>query len=112
MTSFRFAALLGAALALAPVGCGPVGKVEQQDIEVKPNSGLEQAKALLGNYAKGQPLGSEVTSFPNIVEEVRKADPTRADILEKGFAELQKPKVNVAAKAKDLLKQLEPRPNG
>ncbi len=112
MTNFRFAALLGAALAATPVGCGPTGRVEQETIEVKANSGLEQAKQLLANYAKGQPLGSEVTSFPNLVDEVRKADPTRADILEKGFAELQKPKANTAAKAKDILKQLEPRPNG
>ena len=50
--------------------------------------------------------------FPNLVEGVRKTDPARADILEKGFAELQKPKANTAAKAKEILKALEPKPNG
>jgi hypothetical protein len=94
------------------VGCGPPGRVEERTIEVKPNTELEQAKQYLKNYANGQPLGSEVTSFTHIVESVRRDDPTRAEILEKGFAELQKPGVNIAAKAKEILKQLEPRPTG
>jgi len=105
------AAALAAVLA-ASAGCGPAGTVKEETIEVKQNSSLEQAKLLLTNYSKGQPLGSETTSFGNIVDEVRKADPTRADILAKGFADLQKPKANTAAIAKDTLKQLEPRPNG
>ena len=113
MKNYRFAALalLGAPIA-GLLGCGPTGKVESQTIEVKQNAALEQAKQLLGNYSQGQPLGSETTTFQGLVDEVRKADPTRADILEKGFAELQKPKANTAAKAKEILKQLEPRPNG
>ena len=111
MTSYRYA---GAALlaAVTLTGCGPTGRVDEQTIEVKQNGALEQAKQILGNYAKGQPLGSEATSFAHIVEEVRKVDPTRADILERGFADLQKPKANTAAKAREVLKQLEPRPNG
>jgi hypothetical protein len=105
------AAALAAFLA-AFVGCGPPGKVKEETIEVKPRVELEQAKSYLQNYSQGQPLGSEVTSFPMLVEGVRKTDPTRADILEKGFAELQKPKVNTAAKAKEILKELAPRPTG
>jgi hypothetical protein len=108
----RFVAAAVAALLAVHAGCGPAGKVKEETIEVKQNSSLEQAKQLLNNYAKGQALGSEVTSFDDIVAEVRKADPTRGDILEKGFAELQKPKTNTATKAKEILKQLEPRPNG
>jgi len=104
-------AALTAALG-AFAGCGPTGKVKEETIEVKQNSSLEQAKQLLNNYSKGQPVGSEATSFNGIVDEVRKADPTRADILAKGFTELQKPKANTVAIAKDTLKQLEPRPNG
>lgn len=100
-------ALLIAALAMP--GCGPTGKVKEQQIEVKENSALEQAKQMLSNYAKGQPLGSEVTSFTGIVTQLRPTDPTRADILEKGFADLQKPKANTAAKAKEILKALEPK---
>jgi|SRR5262245_3691300 len=110
MKRFCYAAVLVFTATL--VGCGPTGRVQEQTIEVKPNSGLEQAKQLLTNYAKGQPLGSEVTSFTKIVEEVRTTDPARANILEKGFAELQKPKVNTAAKAKEILAELAPRQTG
>lgn len=112
--SYRFVATaaLFAALVGVCVGCGPPGRVQEQTIEVKPQADLEQAKQYLNNYAKGQPLGSEVTSFPGIVERVRASDPTRGEILEKGFADLQKPKANTTAKAKEILAQLAPRPNG
>ena len=95
--------------ALAAPGCGPPGRVNEESIEVKPNSGLDEAKQLLNKYAKGQPLGSEVTSFDNLVARVRETDPQRADILAKGFADLQKPKVDTRAKAKELLKAIEPK---
>lgn len=95
--------------ALAMPGCGPPGKVQEEVIEVKENTGLEQAKQYLNNYAKGQALGSEVTSFEYVVKKVRETDPTRADILEKGFADLQKPKADTKAKAKEILKALEPK---
>jgi len=41
------------------------------------------------------------------VNAVRQSDPAKADILEKGFAELQKtPPQGVAAKAKEILANL------
>ncbi|MCS6865041.1 MAG: hypothetical protein RMJ56_13535 [Gemmataceae bacterium] len=92
------------------VGCGPPGRVEERVIEVKPPpSQLEQAKQYLKNYANGQPLGSEAAGFTQLVESVRRDDPKRAEILEKGFADLQKPGINTAAKAKEILNQLEAR---
>jgi len=99
-------------LALAMTGCGPTGSVKEESIEVKPNPAIDQAKHLLNNYAKGQKLGSEVTSFDTIVADVRKTDPPKASVLEKGFAELQKPKVDTKAKAKEILAQLAPRTGG
>lgn len=107
--SFCAAVLLFPAL----IGCGQGGRVKEEAIEVKQDSGLARAKALLEKYANGQPLGSEAASFPNLVEEVRKTDPDRATVLEKGFADLQQAKspAAVKSKAKDLLKQMEPRPN-
>ncbi|AMV29243.1 hypothetical protein VT84_32915 [Gemmata sp. SH-PL17] len=109
MVRYRYAVAALLVAACAPIGCGPSGRVQEQTIEVKENSALEQAKQYLNNYSKGQALGSEVTSFTYIVEEVRKTDPARAKILEQGFAELQKPKAKTAAKAKEMLKQLEPK---
>lgn len=98
--------ILGSALLAAVVcsGCNP-GTPEVKTYQVKTASGIDQAKQLLERYANGSPLGSEVTSFPQIVSEVKKTDPQKADVLEKGLADLQKGG-DTAAKAKELLKQL------
>ena len=95
------------ALSTFAAGCNRAPR--EETIEVKPsNDPLEPARALLERYARGEPLGSEVTSFPQLVEDVRKVDPVRADILEKGLAEIQKNPSARAAKAKELLKKLAP----
>jgi hypothetical protein len=87
------------------VGCGgDVPKV--QTYEVKNNSGLDQAKRLLQAYSQGQPVGSESTDYGRIVEEVKKTDPQKAAILEKGFSELPKAGAALPEKAKALLQQL------
>src|SRR5260370_27903317 len=83
-------------------GCGG-GK---EPPEVKPQSGLERAKVILNDYAQGVPMGSEAMTFAEIVEEVRKTDPQKATILEKGFADLKRSPGNLRAKARELLKQL------
>ena len=61
---------------------------------------------ILNDYAKGVPMGSEAMTFEEIVEEVRKTDPQKATILEKGFADLQRSPGNRSGKARALLKQL------
>jgi O-phosphoseryl-tRNA(Cys) synthetase len=88
-------------------GCGD-GKVKEQDVEIKiPISPMEQVKSTLNRYAKGEPMGSEVGAFGDLVAKLRTVDAAKADILEKGLEEIKKaPKAQVAAKAKDLLKQL------
>jgi len=103
----RFARVIGASLLTATVlaGCGgDVPKV--QTYEVTNNSGLEQAKRLLQQYAQGQPVGSESTDYPQIVEQVRQTDPQKAVMLEKGFAELLRAGPALPEKAKALLQQL------
>ena len=98
---------LVAALALAvfAIGCGPGG----ERIEVKSaNDPLAQARAVLQRYADGQPLSSEVSSFPKLVEDVRQVDPAKADILEKGLADIQKASPSARpAKAKEVLQKLQ-----
>jgi len=84
------------------LGCKEKEKVYEQ----KGIAPIDQAKTVLQNYAEGKPMTSEVTTFPDIVEGVRKTDPAKADILEKGFADLQKNKDNLAPRAKELLKKL------
>jgi hypothetical protein len=82
-------------------GCG-----KDPPVEVKPQSGLERARVILNDYAQGAPMGSEAETFPEIVEEVRRTDPQKAAILEKGFADLKRSPGNLKAKARGLLKQL------
>lgn len=102
--------LLGMLLVIAAafIGCGPPGSVKEEVIEVKEQQASAQAVQLLENYAKGQALGSEVTTFPMLITNVRKEDPFRADILEKGLAELQKSKGGMKAKAKEILANMAP----
>lgn len=87
---------------LALVGCGP----GEMPVQVQPQSGLERAKTILNDYAAGAPMGSEAATFEEIVAEVRQADPQKAAILEKGFAELKRSPQNLRDKARALLRQL------
>ena len=90
-----FMALLGLC------GCG-----KDAPVEVQPQSGLERAKVILNEYANGAAMGSEAETFEEIVAEVRKTDPQKATILEKGFADLKRSPQNRSDKARALLKQL------
>ena len=91
-----FIALLGLC------GCGR----NSRPVEVQPQSGLERAKVILNDYAKGVPMGSEAMAFDEIVVEVRKTDPEKATILEKGFADLRRAPGNRSVTARELLKKL------
>ena len=85
---------------------GLCGCRQDPPVEVKPQSGLERAKVILNDYAKGVPMGSEAMTFDEIVVEVRKTDPQKATILEKGFADLKRAPGNRSATARELLKKL------
>jgi len=88
-------------------GCLPALKEEQ--IEVKPsNDPLSAPRAVLERYARGEQVGSEVTSFPKLIEDVKAVDAARGAALEKGLAEIQKSPGSRATKAKELLKKLAP----
>jgi len=88
---------------LALCGCGR----SSPPVQVQPQSGLEQAKVILNDYANnGIPIGSEAATFEEVVAEVRKTDPQKAIILEKGFADIKRSPKNPRDKARALLKQL------
>ncbi|QEL14726.1 hypothetical protein [Limnoglobus roseus] len=100
---FRTCQLLAVLVTLAgAVGCGGP-KEESISVKVDP---MVQVKSTLERYANGQPLGSEVTSYDYMVNEVRKVDAAKADILKAGLEDIQKTKGSPAAKAKDLMKKL------
>ncbi len=94
---------------MAVTGCGH-GGVKEETIQVKAaNDPLHMPKSILQRYADGQAFGSEVSSFPAMIESVRKVDKERAEILEKGLDELQKASEGERpAKAKELLAKLQP----
>jgi hypothetical protein len=75
-------------------------------VAVQTQGGVERAKVILNDYANGVPMGSEQMTFEEIVEEVRKSDPQKATILEKGFADLKRSPQNRSGIARTLLKQL------
>jgi hypothetical protein len=102
----RFSLLAVPALAVVLSGCG---LPREQSIQVKTKDPFQQPRAALQRYVEGQPMGSEATSFPKMVEDVRGVDQALAEILEKGFADLQKtPPAARPAKAQALLEQLPP----
>jgi hypothetical protein len=104
------AVALTAAVLLA--GCGPDGKVKQEDITIPNDTPLKRATNLLESYAKGQPLGSEVSTYDKLVTELKAVDAQRGEILEKGLEELKKTKgPATAAKAKEILAKLAPKMN-
>lgn len=94
---------------LLVVGCGP-GPRPEQTIEVKAsNDPLELPRSVLRQYAAGQPMGSEAAGFEAMIDAVRKSDAARADLLQKGLADIQA--ANPAARsamAKTLLDKLQP----
>jgi len=51
-------------------------------------------------------MGSEAATFEEVVAEVRKTDPQKATILEKGFADLKRSPQSLRDKARALLRQL------
>lgn len=83
-------------------------------IEVKAsNDPLYEPRMILERYAKGEPMASEVSSFPAMVEHVRKTDPGRADILAQGLEQIQKSGgASRVAKSKELLEKLKPSMSG
>jgi hypothetical protein len=85
-------------------GCSQA-TVKPKVIEVKVDP-LVQVRSTLENYAKGQPLSSEVTGFDQMVANVKAVSAEKAAILEKGLAEIKKPGADVKGKAKALLAEL------
>jgi hypothetical protein len=105
--------VLVAGLASIAFGAG-CGGVDEKVIVAKPdNDPLYEPRQLLQRYADGQPMGSEATSFPNMVERVKAVDPASAEVLGKGFEDLKNsPPSARRAKAKQLLAKIQPKAYG
>ena len=96
--------LLGSLIAFSITACS---QPKNETIIIKAaEDPLDGIRTVLDGYVKGQPIRSEASSFPNYINDIRKVSPEKADILEKGLEELQKPGANVQSKAKALLEKL------
>ena len=101
-----FFLVLAICLGTTIFGCGE--RVEEEQIEVKSaNDPLNLPRSLLQGYAEGQPLGSEASTFSNMIEDVRKVDPAKAAILEEGLKEIQQAHPSARpGKAKEVLQKI------
>jgi hypothetical protein len=87
------------------VGCKP--PAPETIIEVKNVDPWAQVKATLVNYIKGKPVSSEVTTYDAMIDNIRKIDSAKADILKAGLDEIKKSKGSPVSKARELMKKLD-----
>jgi len=85
------------------LGCS---ESKNETIKIKVEDPLAGVRTILEGYVKGEPMRSEVTSFPDFINSAKKANPEKGELLEKGLEELQKPGTNLKAKASALLEKL------
>jgi len=93
------------AIVLSSAGCS---RTQQPKMPLTPGvpDPVAEAKSLMESYGAGQPLGSEIMNFDDLVKRVTAADAPKGEKL-KAFADevLKKGKVD-AAKAKKLAAEL------
>jgi O-phosphoseryl-tRNA(Cys) synthetase len=88
------------------IGCGD-DKPQTKAVAVQPmGTAIDQAKTLLDRYAKGQMVGSEVTSFGTMIADAKAADAAKGAIVEEALNEIKKNPSKAAAKAKEALGKL------
>lgn len=105
--SHPFLALMLTLAGLA-VGCGD-GKAPVKTYTMAKASGpLEEVCALLTRYAAGQPVGSEVTSYGDLVARVRAQDVDRADAVDEGLKAIAANPRAAGSEARRLLTKIGP----
>lgn len=87
-------------------GCSRKGVPEPRVIRTAYDP-LNEVRSRLEGYASGQSVGSEREAFPRLVEEIRAADPDKAEWLGKGLAEINAKPAQARSIAKKLLAKLD-----
>lgn len=103
MKTYFCICLLITSTAFSILGCS---ESKNETIKIKVEDPLAGVRTILEGYVKGEPMRSEVTSFPDFINSAKKANPEKGELLEKGLEELQKPGTNLKAKASALLEKL------
>lgn len=101
---------LGITLILAgvAVGCGDGKAPVKTYTMAKAADPLEEVRALLTRYAAGQPVGSEVTSYDDLVARVRAQDIDRADAVDEGLKAIAANPRAAGSEARRLLTKIGP----
>ncbi len=95
-----------AGLCVGLPGCSRRGVPEPRVIRIAYDP-LNEVRSRLENYASGQTVGSEREAFPKLVEDIRAADPEKADLLGKGLAEIEAEPSQARSIATRLLAKLD-----
>lgn len=90
------------------VGCGDGKAPVKTYTMTKAPDPLEEVRALLKRYADGQPVGSEVTSYDDLVARVRAHDGGRADALDEGLKAIAANPRTASSEARRLLAKIGP----
>lgn len=87
-------------------GCGPSGSPQPRVVRVEVQPPLEVVRTQLKLYVSGQPVDSERDLFATWINNVRASDPETADLLAKGFAEMESKPTQVRVIAQKMLERL------
>jgi len=82
------------------VGCNST--TQNKVLSYKPDP-VAEARSVVQGYANGQPIGSEMGTYDDLVSRVTAADAAKGAKLQQYFAEIKKKGSADAAKAKKML---------
>jgi len=103
------------AVAVLLVGCG-TGAVREIRIPVRQQAtAIDRCREYLEAYARGEPVGSEVIGFPQLIEDAVRENAELGEMLGRGLRDIEasmaRPR-DVAVKARAVLESLPSRPSG
>ena len=103
MLRWMAAVIVGAMLL---TGCAQSGTPKVEVVKAPEADPIAQVKAMLTNYANGQPVTSEAEEFGPLAERVKAKDAAKGELVAKGLNEIKANPASAQSKAKELLKKL------
>jgi hypothetical protein len=87
-------------------GCAQSGTPKVEVVKAPEADPIAEVKAMLTNYANGQPVTSEAEEFGPLAERVKAKDAAKGELVAKGLSEIKANPASAQTKAKELLKKL------
>jgi len=101
----RWMATVAVSFALL-TGCAQSGTPKVEVVKAPEADPIAEVKAMLTNYANGQPVTSEAEDFGPLSERVKAKDAAKGEVVAKGLNEIKANPASAQSKAKELLKKL------